>query len=133
RIGWVRGTGLMDANNPLAARLEDTGNIRTFSAEEMGLLLTALCTEPFRDAAATRPVQADLTAGFDGIEDLRGTVERIRQALDAEVSASRKRQELEQQFQRRVATGNDATLNGDAAAHSVVKPLPGWPRNTIEG
>ena len=23
RIGWVRGTGLMDANNPLSARLED--------------------------------------------------------------------------------------------------------------
>src|SRR5690606_32912661 len=50
RIGWVRGTGLMQQNDALAALLEDDG-LRTFSAEEMGLLLTGLLTAELRTRA----------------------------------------------------------------------------------
>ena len=42
-IGWVRGTGLMDANDAAAALIEERLGLRTFSAAEMGWLLTALC------------------------------------------------------------------------------------------
>ncbi|MEZ4475409.1 MAG: acyltransferase domain-containing protein [bacterium] len=51
RIGWVRGTGLMDANDAVAARLEAATGLRTFSTPEMGHLLAALCTDPVRQAA----------------------------------------------------------------------------------
>ena len=42
RIGWVRGTGLMGAADAVAALVEERLGVRTFSAEEMGWLLSVL-------------------------------------------------------------------------------------------
>lgn len=90
RIGWVRGTGLMDANNPLSARLETDTGIRTFSAAEMGLLLAALFAPAVAAEAAAAPVRADLSAGFDRVVDLRGVVGRIRAELASAAARARR-------------------------------------------
>ncbi|WP_051499986.1 type I polyketide synthase [Nocardia sp. BMG51109] len=66
-IGWVRGTGLMSHNDPLAAAVEDLG-VRTWSAEEMAAELLAHCSAEARTAAATGPRHVDLTGGLAGVE-----------------------------------------------------------------
>ena len=69
RIGWCRGTGLMDANNPLAAMLERDHELRTFSAPEMGHALVSLCAEGVRRFAAEAPLYAKLDAGMGRIDE----------------------------------------------------------------
>ena len=59
-IGWVRGTGLMDANDAAAALVEERLGLRTFSAAEMGWLVTALCLPEIRARAEQAPVEVDL-------------------------------------------------------------------------
>ncbi|MCB9547774.1 MAG: DUF1729 domain-containing protein [Myxococcales bacterium] len=118
RIGWVRGTGLMDANDAVAARLEAATGLRTFSTPEMGHLLAALCTEPVRAAAARRPLQVDLTAGFDAITDLRGVVGGLRAALADEAAAAKRHDGL----RRAEASRLDPTPPA-----ALVTPAPAWP------
>ena len=72
----------MDANNPVAAALEEETGVKTFSTSEMSFMLTALCSDTARLAARTAPLAADLTGGFSEIEDLRGTVDGIRQRIE---------------------------------------------------
>lgn len=62
-IGWVRGTGLMGANDRLVAAVERAG-IRTWSTEEMAHQLLAACTPELRTQALKAPVQVDLTGGL---------------------------------------------------------------------
>lgn len=115
RIGWVRGTGLMDANNPLAPRLEAETGLLTFSAAEMGLLLAALSAPPLWEAAAEAPIRADLAAGFDGVRDLRGVVGKIRAELAAESARARREAEL---------AAREAERLGRPPAPPLVLPLP---------
>lgn len=89
RIGWVRGTGLMSANNLVSPGLEAQTGVRTFSSQEMAFLLTALCTDEARDASLHAPLRVDLTGGFGGIADLKGVVGRIRAKVEAKLSAAR--------------------------------------------
>jgi len=89
RIGWVRGTGLMQANNLVSPGLEQETGVRTFSSAEMGFLLTALCTDEARDASRLKPLRVDLTGGFGAIEDLKGVVSGIRQRVAAREAALR--------------------------------------------
>ncbi|WP_132993765.1 type I polyketide synthase [Gordonia zhaorongruii] len=63
-IGWVRGTGLMGANDGLVDAVEEAG-VRTWSTEEIAAELVGLCGAKTREAALTAPVIADLTAGLD--------------------------------------------------------------------
>ncbi len=119
RIGWVRGTGLMDANNVLAPALEARAGIRTFSAAEMGLLIAALCGSELGAAAAGRPIRVDLSAGFDRVPDLRGLVGKIRAELAESASQARRRAELQER---------EARLLGRAEpAPALVQPLPECP------
>ncbi len=62
-IGWVKGTGLMGANDPLVDAVEAAG-IRTWTTEEMAAQLLALCDGSTREAARQKPVTADLTGGL---------------------------------------------------------------------
>lgn len=76
RIGWVRGTGLMGFNDVVAAPVEERLGIRTFTAGEMGWLLAgALAVRP------EAPVELDLTGGFGAVEDLRGAIAPLADAL----------------------------------------------------
>ncbi len=120
RIGWVRGTGLMDANDGVAAALEAQTGARTFANSEMGWLLAGLCT--LGEHAADAPLEADLTGGFGRIPDIREVVSGIRADLDAE---SRTLRELSALNARA-----DELLGGAApsdAATPLVQALPAWP------
>lgn len=119
RIGWVRSTGLMDANDPVAARLEAETGVRTFSAAEMGFLLAGLCADAARRAAWTTPLRVELTGGFEGIADLRRTVGDIRAAIDAEVSHARRLARLRDAFAEATAP--------PAPRPVTVRRAPEWP------
>ena len=67
RIGWVRGTGLMGANDALAPLVEERLGIRTFSADEIAGLLLAGDT--------------DLDGGLSRIENLRAALEPLAREL----------------------------------------------------
>ncbi|VEH82494.1 Fatty acid synthase [Corynebacterium kutscheri] len=66
-IGWVRGTGLMGANDPLVAAVEAAG-VTTYSTEEMADNLVAQITPEVRQQAAKKPVIVDYTSGLGDIE-----------------------------------------------------------------
>ena len=68
-IGWVRGTGLMGGNDPLVAAVEAAG-VKTWSTDEMGAELLALCAPATREQATQAPVKVDFAGGLEGI-DLR--------------------------------------------------------------
>ncbi|MCA9538721.1 MAG: hypothetical protein KC620_07515, partial [Myxococcales bacterium] len=119
RIGWVRGTGLMDANDAVAARLETQAGVRTFSAAEMGWLLAGLCGETARRLAAEAPLRADLTGGFAALEDVRAVVSGLRAELETEVAAARRRVALQKV--------EDELRGAQAAQAPTVAPQPEWP------
>lgn len=119
RIGWVRGTGLMDDNNPVAAQLEEKTGTRTFSNEEMGYMLASLQTDEAREVASQQPLVADLTGGFGAIPDLKGTVEGIRMGIEEARATARRQEQLTQQ--------EKALLVADEAQSATVKALPAWP------
>ncbi|MEH3033299.1 MAG: acyltransferase domain-containing protein [Aeromicrobium erythreum] len=82
-IGWVRGTGLMGGNDPLVDAVEAAG-VRTWSTAEMADELLDLCTTGARQAAAARPLTADLTGGLAGADlDLAALARDAQQARSA--------------------------------------------------
>lgn len=78
-IGWVRGTGLMGGNDPLAAAAERHG-LRTYSTDEMAREILELATPDARSRAVDSPLHADLTGGLGAtpvdIRSLRAEAER---------------------------------------------------------
>ncbi|MFO0602611.1 MAG: DUF1729 domain-containing protein [Polyangiales bacterium] len=94
RIGWVRGTGLMNVNNAIAPGLEAVAGVRTFSAAEMGLALAACCTDEVRSLAARTPLVADLTGGMDAVRDLASVARSLRGELTARVARAKRRHAL---------------------------------------
>ncbi|MBI1944153.1 MAG: DUF1729 domain-containing protein [Deltaproteobacteria bacterium] len=77
RIGWVRGTGLMHANDGAAAYLQQRG-LRTFDVEEMAELLLEQATEPARSRAAKQAFTADLTGGLGEVNNLSALLAEYR-------------------------------------------------------
>ena len=69
-IGWVRGTGLMAANDRIAEHVESELGVTTYAAEQMGALIAALARPPFVERAAIAPVRVDLSGGLAGRDDL---------------------------------------------------------------
>lgn len=117
RIGWVRGTGLMQANNLVAPGLEQRAGVRTFSTREMACLIAGLCTAQARDAAAKAPLIADLTGRFGQVEDLKGVVSQLRHDLDARVARAQRAHSL------------SGAAKADARA--TLRALPSWPPATF--
>src|SRR5699024_12497457 len=62
-IGWVRGTGLMGANDPLVEAAE-AASVRTWSTHEMAAQILQVCGRATRPAARSEPVHAALTGGL---------------------------------------------------------------------
>jgi fatty acid synthase len=122
RIGWVRGTGLMAQNDAVAPRLEAKTGIRTWSSAEMGRELAALLGDETRARAASGPIVADLSGGFDQVPDLKAAVDEVRRELELEERQTRERERLATSFTDRVH-GRSSTPSGAAA----VRPLPAWP------
>ncbi len=103
RIGWVRGTGLMSANDVLSEALETSAGVRTYSPEEMGLLLTALCSDELCEAAQREPLLADLTGGFASVKDIAAQVSALRLNLGRQAADRRRLRELRQKLDERLA------------------------------
>ncbi|MET1062517.1 MAG: fatty acid synthase subunit beta domain-containing protein [Aeromicrobium sp.] len=84
-IGWVRGTGLMGANDPLVEAVEAAG-VRTWTPEGMAEALLETCQPDARAAARTAPLTVDLTGGLGGTTlDMKALAEGIeRPAAPAE-------------------------------------------------
>jgi len=95
RIGWVRGTGLMAANNTIAARLEEMYGPVTFSSQDMGWLIAAACSDRARAACAGNPMMADLTGGLRDIPNWGQQAGKIREELNAEMAADRVHERLD--------------------------------------
>ena len=70
-IGWVRGTGLMEANSAIGALVERDLGVRTFSSAEMGWLIAGLCAPAVAAAAGDGPLRADFTGGLGAVGNLR--------------------------------------------------------------
>lgn len=96
-IGWVRGTGLMSRNDPLVEAVEAAG-VQTWAPDDMAAALLDHCTPAKRLAAASDPIEVDLTGGLGEIElDLAALA-----ALAAEATESL-------QTERNADTAHDST------------------------
>ncbi len=81
RIGWVRGTKLMEGLNGVDALVEARLGISTFSPEEMASMLLARCASEARDAARQGPIRADLDGGLGAAEGLREVIAEAMQQV----------------------------------------------------
>ncbi len=128
RIGWVRGTGLMNVNNAIAPGLEARAGVRTFSAAEMALGLGACCVDAVRDLAAEGPLVADLTGGMDRVRDLAGIARTLRAELMAQVSRARRlhglRAEEDRALGRRPPAVRHVTPSPRLAGYFAFPALP---------
>ncbi|KAI9703507.1 MAG: 3-oxoacyl-[acyl-carrier-protein] synthase [Bogoriella megaspora] len=79
-IGWTRGTGLMGANNIVAAGIEKYG-VRTFSQQEMAFNLLGLMAPPIVNLCQIEPVYADLNGGFQFLPNLKEITSQIRKEI----------------------------------------------------
>jgi fatty acid synthase len=106
-IGWVRGTGLMEANGALGALVERDLGVRTFSSAEMGWLLAAWCS-PSVAAPQGAPVRVDLSGGLGAVGSLRDAMAPLVAQLQAPLD------------------GADAasTQDGDARIPALLSPVP---------
>ncbi|MGV9216912.1 fatty acid synthase subunit beta domain-containing protein [Arcanobacterium canis] len=67
RIGWVRGTGLMSANDPLVKYVESQG-VTTYSTDEMADKIIILAGREAREDALDAPLDVDFTGGLGNID-----------------------------------------------------------------
>ncbi|KIL87769.1 hypothetical protein FAVG1_08646 [Fusarium avenaceum] len=96
-IGWVRGTGLMAANDAVAAEVEARTGFKTFSQEEMAQHLAALLEGPFSFQIEVQPMRVDISGGMSTTTDLRSSLSAIRQDMGYKsISTSRRQQQHEQ-------------------------------------
>ena len=80
-IGWVRGTGLMGANDPLVDAVEAAG-VRTWTPEDMAAALLATCEPAARVAALSEPLTVDLTGGLGGTKiDMKALAEGLERPI----------------------------------------------------
>ncbi len=88
RIGWVRGTGLMELNDIVAPELEETTDCKTFHRKEIALLLLSLIE--WSSIHNSGAVVANLSGKLDQIRDLKIRLTKIRHKILAKVNIQRK-------------------------------------------
>ncbi len=104
-IGWTRGTGLMGHNDAIVDAVEEAG-VTTYSTDEMAGMLLALCDVESKVAAASKPIEADLTGGLGDAQ------------LDMAELAAKAREEM----------STEATADDDGPAEGTIAALPSPPR-----
>lgn len=107
RIGWVRGTGLMDHNDRLAAELEADTKLRTFSTAEMAVLLVGLLSDAAMKAADDEPLVADVSGGLAELTDLAERAKRTAAQADTRRQAELRQRELEQTYRALLGAKTD--------------------------
>ncbi|WP_372366216.1 fatty acid synthase subunit beta domain-containing protein [Candidatus Uabimicrobium sp. HlEnr_7] len=86
QIGWVRGTGLMSANDVVAAGLESQRAVRTYSCDEMAFLLTGLLHNNMCQIAQKTPLKVNLMGGMEKVDDLGAVLRDIRNDLQKQLA-----------------------------------------------
>ncbi|KAK8069369.1 fatty acid synthase alpha subunit FasA [Apiospora phragmitis] len=82
-IGWTRGTGLMAANDVVAATLEEEHSLRTFATEEMATYIACLMAdEAVHRCCEMQPVVADISGNMASQQNLKGIILKIRRDAD---------------------------------------------------
>ncbi|AKS33288.1 type I polyketide synthase [Mycolicibacterium goodii] len=103
-IGWTKGTGLMGHNDAIVSAVEEAG-VTTYTTDEMASMLLDLCTVESKVAAASAPVQVDLTGGLGDIK------------IDMAELAAKAREEM-----------SSAAEQSDEAPAGTIRALPSPPR-----
>jgi len=78
-IGWVRGTGLMAANDRIADEAARALGIHVFTSEEMGTLVAAACAPELADLSE-QPWRLDLTGGLGRAGDISHVLAQVAAA-----------------------------------------------------
>ncbi len=121
-IGWVRGTGLMGHNDPLVDAVTEAG-VRTWSPQEMAAELLELCSADSREAAATAPIEADLTGGLGEADlDLAELAREAREAAEVSTGSTDGASAEEDSDQLLALT--------HPAGYGTVQPTMDWPELT---
>lgn len=113
-IGWVRGTGLMEANNVIAAAMENEGGVRTFSTAEMGTLLVSLCHDKIAESAKQAPLSVSLTGGFEKIKNIATLARESRENLEKQAA-------LKREIKKALASEQQALRGEQAESRGPVK------------
>ncbi|MCC6811227.1 MAG: DUF1729 domain-containing protein [Deltaproteobacteria bacterium] len=121
RIGWVRGTGLMEANDVLAQEIEQRAGIRTFSNEEMAAELL-----PLIDVQDAQARIADLSGGLGNVHDLGAIARDVRERIAETRRLKRRRQELDAELAKRLHKVAAAKAEKPAAKalQTLAAPIP---------
>ncbi|TGL61117.1 type I polyketide synthase [Leptospira sarikeiensis] len=96
-IGWVRGTGLMEANDLVSQALEERSGVLTFSRREMGLLLGCLIHHSVFHSSE-KISKANFTGGLDSQSDLGKTLAQIRNDILSEAKIKKETFQLKSKF-----------------------------------
>lgn len=107
-IGWTRGTGLMGHNDAIVSAVEEAG-VTTYSTDEMAAMLLSLCDVESKVAAASKPIEADLTGGLGDAD------------LDMAELAAKARED-------HAAKAAEEGADDDDAAAGTIRALPSPPR-----
>ena len=125
RIGWVRGTGLMDDNNVVAAGLERETGLRTFSTHEMACLLVALLHPDVRRLAVEEPLLAELAGGFERLHDLPERAARLRSEMVVRNAETHRVRELDNVLDELIrGKGSPVVTLSPKARPTLAPPIP---------
>ncbi len=116
RLGWVRGTGLMGANDALAPLVEERLGVRTFAPAEVAASLIELLV-------ARAPVEIDLTGGLSAIDDLRAALDPLAAELRERAARDARRLRLEQALAT-PARGDEVDALPSPGTDAAPRPLP---------
>ncbi|MEH3055410.1 MAG: DUF1729 domain-containing protein [Patulibacter minatonensis] len=142
RIGWVRGTGLMQAAGLIADDLETELGIRTFSTGETGLLLATLLTGAAREhAQAGARVVVEATGGLRSDTPLRPRLAPLIDALAARAAEAADTAALRRAVlplagapsARSVAALPTTTTDRRAGRDALEATAAGWPQPPTVG
>ncbi|EQA35213.1 beta-ketoacyl synthase [Leptospira inadai serovar Lyme str. 10] len=92
-IGWVRGTGLMEANDLVAEALERETDVFTFSKREMGTLISGLAYYTFNNGKIDI-LKAYFTGGLESQPNLGATLAKIRSNIILDAKNKRESSQL---------------------------------------
>ncbi|TGK02851.1 DUF1729 domain-containing protein [Leptospira langatensis] len=96
-IGWVRGTGLMEANDIVAEALEERTGVLTFSRREMGLLLASLIHYT-ANHSKEEISKANFTGGLDSQPELGRILSEIRANILSEARSKKETNALQERL-----------------------------------
>jgi fatty acid synthase len=103
KIGWVKATGLMAANDALGETLQRDAGLKIWTADQMASALLEQCVVAARDNATRGPLSVDLTAGLSGIGDLGAHASKLQLKHESDRKFRARTEQLRFEYQRRVA------------------------------